>query len=230
MFNCRKTSKKECQILQSRLLNEKPTRALITGGCYKLFGSKKYNDKGCEDSCKSFHPNGCRDSLKNRTCSRTECRFFHLSNTKLVEFKKQSENNDDKWIRNPKYKGEIKPQYIQKAAKQNLNFVNKNRFEILSESSDDDEDDLVIEKSQKRSKQVFQKEDPSMSIALKGIMKKLADIDSWQKEHSLILQKGSSQKNWRKSQERESSQTSLTQEQIRRWASQDREDSQKERY
>ena len=85
---------------------------------------------------------------------------FLLSNTKLVEFKKQSENNDDKWIRNPKYKGEIKPQYIQKAAKQNPNFVNKNRFEILSESSDDDEDDLVIEKSQKRSKQVFQKEEP----------------------------------------------------------------------
>ena len=69
-----------------------------------------------------------------------------------------------------------------------------------------------------------------MAVALKGIMKKLADLDSWQKEHSLILQKGSSRLNWRKTQEKESNQTSPTQEQIRRWASQDREDSQKENF
>ena len=192
-----------------------------------MFGSKKYNDKGCEDSCKNFHPNGCRDSLKSRTCSRTECRFYHLSNTKLVEYKKPVINYEDKWIRNPKFTGETKTQSNRKVLNKKPNFAHKNRFEILSDSSEDENENETneSEKYQKKSKSVFQKEDPSMAVALKGIMKKLADIDSWQQEHSLILQKGSSQRNWRKSQE-----SSPTQEQIRRWQSQDKEESQREKY
>ena len=57
---------------------------------YKQNGMKKFNPKGCDDNCKYLHPNGCRDSLKSKTCSRKECRFFHINGTKMVEPKWQA--------------------------------------------------------------------------------------------------------------------------------------------
>ena len=61
--------------------------------CYKFraFGSKKFNEKGCEEAnYKFFHPNACRDSLKTRTCPRSECRFYHLKGIKNIETKAQN--------------------------------------------------------------------------------------------------------------------------------------------
>ena len=40
--------------------------------------------KGCGGECKFFHPNVCRNSLKDKTCSYTECKFFHLKGTVTV--------------------------------------------------------------------------------------------------------------------------------------------------
>ena len=51
---------------------------------FRQFGSKANDSKGCEENCKSFHPNACRSSVKDRTCSWIECRFFHLKGTKTV--------------------------------------------------------------------------------------------------------------------------------------------------
>ena len=52
---------------------------------FRQFGTKNLDDKGCDEKCNQYHPNACRDSLKNRTCSRTDCLFYHLKGTKLVE-------------------------------------------------------------------------------------------------------------------------------------------------
>ena len=65
---------------------------------YKQNGMKKFNSKGCEESCKYFHPNGCRDSLKNKTCSRNDCRFFHIAGTKIVESKWQENKNNSQCL------------------------------------------------------------------------------------------------------------------------------------
>ena len=49
------------------------------------------NTKGCDNKCGNFHPNTCRDSLKTRTCSSLDCRFFHLNGTKKTA--KEEEDN-----------------------------------------------------------------------------------------------------------------------------------------
>ena len=40
--------------------------------------------KGCNGECDFFHPNVCRNSLKDKTCSYAECKFFHLKGTVTV--------------------------------------------------------------------------------------------------------------------------------------------------
>lgn len=40
--------------------------------------------KGCGGDCDFFHPNVCRSSLKDKTCSYSECKFFHLKGTATV--------------------------------------------------------------------------------------------------------------------------------------------------
>lgn len=51
---------------------------------FRKFGSKSTDQKGCDGKCNAFHPNACRSSLKDRTCSFNECRFFHLKGTKRL--------------------------------------------------------------------------------------------------------------------------------------------------
>ena len=45
---------------------------------FNQFGGKEDNTKGCLGNCGFFHPNACRSSLKNKTCTYKECRFYHL--------------------------------------------------------------------------------------------------------------------------------------------------------
>ena len=45
-------------------------------------GLKKFNDKGCDGKCKSFHPKACYNSMKQKLCPKKECHFFHINGTK----------------------------------------------------------------------------------------------------------------------------------------------------
>ena len=51
---------------------------------FRLYGSRSTNSKGCDGKCNALHPNACRSSLLNKTCSFSECRFFHLKGTRLT--------------------------------------------------------------------------------------------------------------------------------------------------
>ena len=51
---------------------------------FRKSGSKSNDSNGCDGKCKAFHPNACRNSLRNRTCSFKECRFYHLKGTKFL--------------------------------------------------------------------------------------------------------------------------------------------------
>ena len=90
----------------------------------------------------------------------------------------------------------------------------------------ENEEDSDLESTPKNN-QVFQKEDPALAVTLQEIMKKLEDMNNWQKEHQKqSCSQNSSQKNWRQSPEREL--VSMTQEQKARWESQDRAMSQRD--
>ena len=52
---------------------------------FKKFGMKKFNPKGCEDSCTNYHPKGCFESMRSKTCKREDCNFFHTTGTKKVD-------------------------------------------------------------------------------------------------------------------------------------------------
>ena len=57
--------------------------------------------KGCGGDCIFLHPNVCHNSLKDKTCSCTECRFFHLKGTKTVERSTRLfKSNDPNWRAN----------------------------------------------------------------------------------------------------------------------------------
>ena len=51
---------------------------------FRTSGSKSSNSNGCDGKCEAFHPNACRNSLRNKTCSFQDCRFYHLKGTKFV--------------------------------------------------------------------------------------------------------------------------------------------------
>ena len=52
---------------------------------FKKFGLKKFNKSGCEESCVNYHPKACFEAMKSKTCSRTGCKFYHVSGTKKSE-------------------------------------------------------------------------------------------------------------------------------------------------
>ena len=51
---------------------------------FRTSGSKSSNPNGCDGKCEAFHPNACRNSLRNKTCSFQDCRFYHLKGTKFM--------------------------------------------------------------------------------------------------------------------------------------------------
>jgi hypothetical protein len=57
---------------------------------FRQWGSISNSTKGCDGKCDNFHPNTCRSSLKDKTCSWTDCRFFHLKGTKKTTSKSNS--------------------------------------------------------------------------------------------------------------------------------------------
>ena len=65
---------------------------LIQCYCFRSNGLKKGNKNGCDNKCGKFHPNACRDSLKDKTCIRNDCRFYHLKGTKIVSNSQSNQN------------------------------------------------------------------------------------------------------------------------------------------
>ena len=45
---------------------------------FKKNGIKKFNKNGCEESCTNYHPKACFEAMKNKTCKRPDCKFYHL--------------------------------------------------------------------------------------------------------------------------------------------------------
>ena len=76
---------------------------------FRKLGGVSTNKNGCDGKCDDFHPNACRSSLRNKTCSFFECRFFHLKGTKKINIgtqvnpistQFQTQNNKDNYTSN----------------------------------------------------------------------------------------------------------------------------------
>ena len=60
---------------------------------FRQYGSLSTDRNGCNGKCGEFHPNACRSSLKDRTCSWRECRFYHLKGTKSIYISQRGGQN-----------------------------------------------------------------------------------------------------------------------------------------
>ena len=91
---------------------------------FREHGSLSTSKKGCDGKCNAFHPNACRRSLKDKTCSFPDCRFFHLKGTKRPPTNQGTNNSSSKNWRsnqnqNQKNQGQHNP---------TSNFDSKNRY------------------------------------------------------------------------------------------------------
>ncbi len=133
---------------------------------YRIHGLKKTNEKGCDGSCDQLHPNTCRDSLKNKTCTRSDCRFFHLKGTKSTQGNHVSKTSNQSQQSPPsrEYQG------YQNKFNQTQKVETQNRFSPLM-------DPPTWTQS---SNQVFHGGSPNLTDTLAAIMKQLGDINQWQ--------------------------------------------------
>ena len=107
------TRNKDCRFDHPKICNK-----------FRQFGSTSNDSEGCDGKCNAFHPNACRRSLKDKTCSFPDCRFFHLKGTR----------------RNPNPNGSSSQNWRSYQDNQNQNqsrpsFESKNRFAGLSKKA-----------------------------------------------------------------------------------------------
>ena len=142
---------------------------------FRHHGDTTLDKRGCDGKCGEFHPNVCRSSLRSKTCTYRECRFYHIRGTKTIERENRSEPNERSVSQKQGSKQTSKP--IQKKSflkqqqgsnKNGGNFVSKNRFSVLSQDMD-------------VSQPVFCREKDNLDTTLQQIMRELADIRSWQR-------------------------------------------------
>ena len=168
--------------------------------CYKFkqFGDKKFNDKGCTSDCSYFHPNVCRDSQKSRTCSRDNCRFFHLNGTKKSNFSTQNNSNNSSKQNGPSYQS-------------------KNRFDCLRENSNSDNNEPEIDQN------ALSK---TLEAIMREIADLRTEQKKYQNHNQ--SSKNSSRSDWRDRPEPEEDRGRSTQSQRRAWESQDNNRSQED--
>ncbi len=131
---------------------------------FRKFGLKKYNAKGCDGKCEFLHPNTCRDSLKNRSCPRQDCRFFHLKGTKVLQEAKGNQG----------YQGQFS---------QMNQFATQNRFSPLHDQSSKQNQSQAFQAppaAQRDSNQVFHEDSPKLMDTLASILKQLAEMSQRQ--------------------------------------------------
>ena len=63
--------------------------------CPKFRNDGDCEVKGCGGGCGFLHPNVCRNSLRDKTCSYQDCKFFHLKGTKTVEWNPKHNKSDN---------------------------------------------------------------------------------------------------------------------------------------
>ena len=166
-----KSEKEICKFFKNGRCNKSATECKFEHPkiCYKFnqFGPKKGINKGCDEKCGFFHPNACRNSIKDRTCSFTACRFYHLKGTKTVKKQEQTKQNTQPLNSSWKKDANRKPKFnqVSNKTKEGRNIATSNRFQPLITENEEDSD---LESTPKNN-QVFQEEDPALAVTLQEI-------------------------------------------------------------
>ncbi len=143
---------------------------------FRKFGLKKNNEKGCVTSCNEFHPNTCRDSLKTKTCSRPDCRFFHLKDTKTIQKHLNNRTSQSQYF--PPGSREYNEFKNKNQLNRKKNLENQNRF-----SSQMDQTGLQHHyqaPNATHQNQVFQRDSPNLTDTLAAILKQLGEMNQRQ--------------------------------------------------
>ena len=158
---------------------------------FRKSGSKSNDSNGCDGKCKAFHPNACRNSLRNRTCSFKECRFYHLKGTKFLNkgnnqtqnqpsnqnwrsSQNQNQNRNDQnqnrnWNNQNLNLNNQSRQKGNRNGQSNQNLASKNRFASLDNSQNQDP-----------STPPAQIEQPPLAATLEAIMSRLSAMEARQ--------------------------------------------------
>ena len=116
--------------------------------CHKFnqFGPKNGINKGCDETCGFFHPNACRNSVKDRTCSYSACRFYHLKDTKLINKSASNkyttkQNTSTQSPRTFKKHKNYKPKFSKKVPMTQNKTEIKNKYQVLETETEADSEE-----------------------------------------------------------------------------------------
>ena len=144
---------------------------------YRQNGEITKDPKGCDGKCGDFHPNGCRQSLKTKTCTYKDCRFFHIKGTKTVE-----RSQDRKSAPSQHSKKTVPKKDNKQHGSTNDNNKNKNNQKQKNAGKFESNNKFnVLNMDKPVTQQVFRQEKSKLDSTLDAIMRELADIRTWQK-------------------------------------------------
>ena len=153
---------------------------------FRQFGSNTNDKKGCDGKCAAFHPNACRNSVRNRTCSWKDCKFFHLKGTKrTVRDTNQPQTKNWPGQQNPNQinTGNQNPNNWSGNWNEKMNQI-RNSYQNSNNSSNSNNNNNFNSSNQNGSgainKQVFQQDQPELAMTLQEIMRRLSAMEARQ--------------------------------------------------
>jgi hypothetical protein len=150
------TRKQECRFDHPKICNT-----------FRQHGSTSNSSQGCNGKCEAFHPNACRNSIKDKTCSWKDCRFFHLKGTKRTIV---AQDNSAKQNWRPNNQDRSGPNFESKNKFASLNTGGQNpkkRTTPIQGANSTPERDLVTSK-----------EKTQLSLTLEAIMNRISAMES----------------------------------------------------
>ena len=175
------TRKKECRFDHPSICQK-----------FHKFGSLSSDPKGCDGKCRAFHPNACRSSLRNKTCSWDECRFYHLKGTNRTSSQNQNQNNsrtpnqNSNWNTNKKRKdGPNQQQNRNQNAGKNQGKSKSGENQRKNQNQNRDGATGI------QNEQVFQKDKAQLNTTLEAIMSRLMAMEM--RQNSIAQSHGQTQ-------------------------------------
>ena len=147
---------------------------------FRQFGSLSSDPKGCDGKCNGFHPNACRNSLRNKTCSFSDCRFYHLKGTKMTS--RDSRDSPDRGRNWDTNKGQNHSQNLNqgKNSRPNQRQTNNRHQNQNKTGSKPDPSNKGNPTPGSKPGPVFQQDQPELVATLQEIMKRLSVMEARQ--------------------------------------------------
>ncbi len=161
------TRAKECRFDHPKICN-----------IFREHGSLSTDKKGCDGKCDAFHPNACRQSLKDKTCSFPECRFYHLKGTKhkgTPSSQNTNNSSNQNWRSNQSQSQKNKDQNNPRSK-----FESKNRFAGLNKKIKNQKSNAKVDKGTKQ-------ENAQLAQTLEAILKRLSVMETKQSSYPHLL-------------------------------------------